>query len=387
MKILIALSRFPYPLEKGDKLRAYHQIRCLSQKHDIYLVAVHEQSVSLNDLEQLKPFCKEIFLLKQGPVDKCVNIAKAFFSGLPLQCGYFYSRRNQKRFDEIVAQVRPDHIYCQLIRMAEYVKNYPVVKTLDYQDVFSKGALRRAEKAVWFMKPFFMMEYRRVARYENVVFNRFNHKTIITAVDRDLIPNEHRDEIVVVANGVDFEHFSYHQEEKVYDLIFSGNMNYAPNVDAAEFLAKEIFPALKREMPGLKLVLCGATPAPRVKALQSEDVIVTGWVDNMAEWYAESRIFVAPMRMGTGLQNKLLEAMAMQLPCVTSPLAAKPLEHADAKQAVMPCSTTSGYVEAIRSLLQDPELYQRLSNNGYQYVHEQYDWQNAVEKLQQLMSQ
>lgn len=96
MKILIALSRFPYPLEKGDKLRAYHQIRCLSQKHDIYLVAVHEQSVSLNDLEQLKPFCKEIFLLKQGPVDKCVNIAKAFFSGLPLQCGYFYSRRNQK---------------------------------------------------------------------------------------------------------------------------------------------------------------------------------------------------------------------------------------------------------------------------------------------------
>lgn len=387
MKILIALSRFPYPLEKGDKLRAYHQIRCLSQKHDIYLVAVHEQSVSLNDLEQLKPFCKEIFLLKQGPVDKCVNITKAFFSGLPLQCGYFYSRRNQKRFDEIVAQVRPDHIYCQLIRMAEYVKNYPVVKTLDYQDVFSKGALRRAEKAVWFMKPFFMMEYRRVARYENVVFNRFNHKTIITAVDRDLIPNEHRDEIVVVANGVDFEHFSYHQEEKVYDLIFSGNMNYAPNVDAAEFLAKEIFPALKREMPGLKLVLCGATPAPRVKALQSEDVIVTGWVDNMAEWYAKSRIFVAPMRMGTGLQNKLLEAMAMQLPCVTSPLAAKPLEHADAKQAVMPCSTTSGYVEAIRSLLQDPELYQRLSNNGYQYVHEQYDWQNAVEKLQQLMSQ
>lgn len=386
MKILIALSRFPYPLEKGDKLRAYHQIRCLSQKHDIYLVAVHEQSVSLNDLEQLKPFCKEIFLLKQGPVDKCVNIAKAFFSGLPLQCGYFYSRRNQKRFDEIVAQVRPDHIYCQLIRMAEYVKNYPVVKTLDYQDVFSKGALRRAEKAVWFMKPFFMMEYCRVARYENVVFNRFNHKTIITAVDRDLIPNEHRDEIVVVANGVDFEHFSYHQEEKVYDLIFSGNMNYAPNVDAAEFLAKEIFPALKREMPGLKLVLCGATPAPRVKALQSEDVIVTGWVDNMAEWYAKSRIFVAPMRMGTGLQNKLLEAMAMQLPCVTSPLAAKPLEHADAKQAVMPCSTTSGYVEAIRSLLQDPELYQRLSNNGYQYVHEQYDWQNAVEKLQQLMS-
>jgi len=385
MKILIALSRFPYPLEKGDKLRAYHQIRCLSQRHDIYLVAVHEQSVSLPDLEQLKPFCKEIFLLKQGPFDKITNIVKAFFTGLPIQCGYFYCRHNQKRFDEIVAQVQPDHIYCQLIRMAEYVKNYPVLKTLDYQDVFSKGALRRAEKAVWFMKPFFKMEYRRVARYEDAVFNRFDHKTIITAVDRDLIPNEHRDEIAVVANGVDFNHFCYHQEEKVYDLIFSGNMNYAPNVDAAEFLAKEVFPVLKKEMPALKLVLCGATPSPRVKALQSEDVLVTGWVDNMAEWYAKSRIFIAPMRMGTGLQNKLLEAMAMQLPCVTSPLAAKPLECAEEKQAVMPCSTVSGYVEAVRRLLQDPELYDRLSQNGLNYVHEQFDWQASVAKLEQLM--
>ena len=141
-----------------------------------------------------------------------------------------------------------------------------------------------------------------------------------------MIPHSENEKIVVVANGVDFSKYVYSDAPKQYDLIFSGNMSYAPNIDAAEYLAKEIFPQLKVEFPDLKLVLCGTNPAPRVQALRSKDVIVTGWVDSMSEYYGKSRIFIAPMRLGTGLQNKLLEAMAMKLPCVTSTLAGRPLE-------------------------------------------------------------
>lgn len=119
MKILVALSRFPYPLEKGDKLRAYHQIRCMSEKHQVYLVALHEQVVSDADLQELTPYCKEIFLLKQGVVRRCFNLARAFFKGLPIQCGYFFSHQNKLQLDKIVQDVQPDHIYCQLIRMAD----------------------------------------------------------------------------------------------------------------------------------------------------------------------------------------------------------------------------------------------------------------------------
>lgn len=387
MKILVVLSRFPYPLEKGDKLRAYHQIRCLAKSHDIYLAALHEQPVSDSDLQQLKPYCKEIFLLEQNRIQQGFNIAKAFFKGLPLQCGIFYNSKSQKQLDEIVAKVQPDHIYCQLFRMAEYVTRYPIKKTLDYQDVFSKGMLRRYEKAAWFKKPLFKMEYKRIAKYEARIFNLFDGKTIITAVDRDLIPHENKGKITVVANGVDFDQFRYHGEEKTYDLIFSGNMNYAPNVDAAQYLATEIFPLLKKEFPNLKLVLSGATPAPSVKALANENIIVTGWVDSMAEWYAKSKIFIAPMRMGTGLQNKLLEAMAMRLPCITSPLAGKPLTNAENEGAIITCSTTSGYVEAIRRLLEDKTYYQKLSTTGNQYVNNNYDWQSATQELENLIIQ
>ncbi len=387
MKILVVLSRFPYPLEKGDKLRAYHQIRCLSEHHEIYLAAMHDNPVSEDDLNHLKPFCKEIFLLENSNLKRCWNMGRAFFKGLPIQCGLFYNKMNANRLEDIVVRIRPDHIYCQLFRMAEYVKDMPVPKTLDYQDVFSKGLTRRAEKSKGPVKWFFRMEARRVARYEAAIFDCFDQKTIITATDRDLIPHPRREEIVVVPNGVDFDQFTYHGEEKEYDLIFSGNMGYAPNVDAAEYLVREIMPGLLERFPHLRVALCGANPASRVRALEGEHVTVTGWVDSMTEWYAKSKVFIAPMRLGTGLQNKLLEAMSMQLPCVTSPLAAKPLLEAQAgDQPLVSCATTEEFVDAVIKLLMEESEYQMFAELGNRYVHQFYGWNAAVEKLEEKMS-
>jgi sugar transferase (PEP-CTERM/EpsH1 system associated) len=386
MKILVVLPRFPYPLEKGDKLRAYHQIRCLSEKHDIILAALHEDKVSDEALQQVQPFCQRIYLLHQPKWRSFTNIIRSFFNGTPLQCGYFYSKKNHREIKRILREEQPDRIYCQLFRMAEYVKDVPIQKVIDFQDAFSKGMWRRYENANLFLKPFFKMEWRRVSRYEEAIFDKFDDRTIITEVDRNLIPHPRRDEIVVVPNGVDFNQFAYHGETKSYDLIFSGNMGYAPNVDAAEYLAKEIMPSLWPEFPDLRLVLCGANPAPKVRALQSDHVLVTGWVDSMAGWYAQAKVFIAPMRMGTGLQNKLLEAMSMQLPCVTSPLAAKPLSGAESENAIRVCHNTHDYVETIRQLLKDNTEYQHLATAGNRFVHDRYDWETAAEKLLQIIS-
>ncbi|MCR4965697.1 MAG: glycosyltransferase [Bacteroidales bacterium] len=385
MKILVLLSRFPYPLEKGDKLRAYHQMRQLATKHEVYLVALSDYEVSDDDKQQLAPYCKEVYPIKIDAVRRFFNLGRAFFKGLPLQCGFFYNKKIQQSIDNIIEKVQPDTIYCQLFRMAEYVKNKSIKKVLDYQDVFSKGMWRRYERGPWYKKPFFKMEAKRVGRYEAEIFDKFDYKTIITEIDRDLIPHDRRSEIVVVPNGVDFDTFTNTGKEKNYDLIFSGNMNYAPNVDAAEYLCKDIYPHLRMEFPDMKIALCGANPAARVKALENEHVKVTGWVDSMAEWYAQSKIFVAPMRLGTGLQNKLLEAMSMQLPCVTSTLAGKPLIDADKHQAVVMCQTTADYVNTIRRLLKDSEYFDNLAIRGNQYVHQFYDWTAATKPLMEIL--
>lgn len=386
MKIVVLLSRVPYPLEKGDKLRAYYQIRELSKNHEIYLVALNDTQLHPDAIKKLQPICKELIILNLSWWSRFVGLIKAFFTKIPFQCGYFYSRKAKKQFHQHVERIQPDHIYAQIIRVAEYVKMLPYPKTLDYQDVFSMGIYRRYQKAPFYLKPLFLWEYKKLQRYENHVFSLFDNLTIITAIDRSLIPHPDRNKIHVIANGVDLSIYNSINVRKNYDLIFSGNMNYPPNIDAAEYLAKKIFPELKETYPYLKLVLCGASPHARVKALAGEDIIVTGWVDSMVDYYAQSKIFIAPMRLGTGLQNKLMEAMAMKLPCITSPLAGKPLEGIQYNRDIIVCESTDDYIEAVKMLIENPDKYHEIRNNGYQFVKERYDWEKIAAKLEQLMS-
>ena len=385
MKIVVVLPRFPYPLEKGDKLRAFHQLRSLSRMHELYLVTLAEELPTEEDMAQVRPFCKEIHVVKLSFLSKCWNIIRAFFKGLPIQCGYFYKKEAQKVIQELVTRVNPDRLYCQLIRTAEYIKNLSFKKIIDYQDVLSKGMQRRYEMGKWYEKPFFRWEYRRLVRYERRVFDFFDEKVIITEVDRELIPHSENEHIHVVANGVDFDKYACQTCPKEYDLIFAGNMGYAPNIEAAEYLCHEVLPLLLEERPDLKVVICGANPSARVQALQNRSVTVTGWVDDMSEWYAKSRIFIAPMHLGTGLQNKLLEAMSMKLPCITSSLAGRPLKGVKKGKEILVCNTTTGYVEAVLQLLENEENYQEIAENGYQFVKRNYNWENVNQKLEEII--
>jgi glycosyltransferase involved in cell wall biosynthesis len=246
---------------------------------------------------------------------------------------------------------------------------------------------RRYEKASYWKKPVFMYEYQALKRYEKNVFSCFTNKTIITSIDRDLIPHPQKQYIHVIPNGIDFERFNYIKTEKKQDLIFAGNMAYPPNVDAVLFLAKSIFPKLLSKYPNLKLCICGVSPTPSIKALSCEHIHVTGWVDNMSEYYAQSKIFVAPMQLGTGLQNKLLEAMAMKLPCVTSPLAGKPLDGATHNENIMICDTVDEYVKAISKLLDDNSFYSALAENGYQFVKTHYNLEEIGKQLDRVMNE
>lgn len=374
MKLLFVLSRFPYPLEKGDKLRAYHQLRILSQQHDIYLFALSDKEIASSSMDALKPYCKDIRVGRINTCSKVFNSFVFFLKGLPIQCGYFFNRKAQKQLQRFVDEVRPDRIFAQLVRTAPYVQPIKIEKTIDYQDAFSQGMWRRAQKSPFWLKPFYLMEYRRLSRYEAAVFHDFQHHTIITETDRELMPVPEKDQIKVVGNGVDFEQFKYTDQERVHDLIFAGNMAYPPNVDAAEFIVNQILPELSTRFPDLRVVLCGANPTAKVRALQGPQVLVTGWVDFIADYYAQSRIFVAPMRLGTGLQNKLLEAMATRLPCVTSLLAAKPLKGAEYQKDVLVCETPGEYADAITRLLTDQAYYDEISQNAYRFVKEHYSW-------------
>ncbi len=384
MKLLVILPRFPYPLEKGDKLRAYNHIRFLSAQHEIILCALNQGKVKPEYLEKLQPFCKSIHIFQLRRPGIFLNLARALFVGIPFQAGYFYNHNIQKKIDKVISNEKPDHIFCQLLRVAEYVKDKNIAKTIDYQDVFSKGIERRISKVPFYLRPVFKSEYKRLLKYENALFDIFDNKVIISEPDRDLIPHPEKEKIHIIPNGVDHDFFKPKELEKKYEIVFIGNMGYPPNVDAAEYLAKKVLPLVHLQKPYAKLLLAGATPAKRVQEQESEFVHITGWVDDIRDCYAQAKIFIAPMQIGTGLQNKLLEAMAMKIPSITSSLANSALCAKDGEEILIG-ETPEDYAKHIISLLDDENFADKIAEAGYNFVLQKFDWERATDKLGQIM--
>jgi len=384
MRLFFLLPRVPYPTEKGDKLRAFHQIKQLSKNHEIILCALNEGIIHDDAIAVLKKYVKAIHIIPLSRMTILLNLIKTLFSNKPLQVGYFYNGRAARQIHRIIEQSKPDHLFCQLIRVADYVKDIPIPKTLDYQDVFSKGIERRLASSPFYLKPFLKIEYNRLKKYENACFDIFDNKIIISQPDRDLIPHPDREKIVVVANGVDTDFFKPLAREKEYDLVFTGNMGYPPNINSAEFLVHEILPKVISKKPGIRLLIAGANPHLRVMILRSANVDVSGWVPDMRECYAKAKIFIAPMQIGTGLQNKLLEAMAMQVPCITSPLAYQAIQAKEGEE-ILVAHSVEEYTAHILSLLGNPEKARNLALKGQEFVKQSFSWEKETAKIEELI--
>lgn len=386
MKILVILSRVPYPLEKGDKLRAFHQLKWLSRNHRIILCCLNDGKLHPDAMKMLRPLCADIEIVPISKFSILFNIVKGAFSSRPFQVSYFYHPRAQKIIDRLVEKHLPKHIYCQLIRMAEYAKKYSIIpKTLDYMDAFSTGMERRAAKAPFLLKFLFRAEASRLRSYETYIFSKYENKTMISEQDKSLLRHHHKSRIEVISNGVDTDFFKPFNRDKDIDLVFTGNMNYPPNIESAIFLARRILPLVHKKYPDVKLLVSGANPSLKVRMLSSDHIRVSGWVNDIRESYARARIFVAPMQTGTGLQNKLLEAMAMRLPCITSTLANKALGALPGKE-ILVSDTPVEYAGHIEKMLYDKEFAMDIAEQGYRFVMKNFNWPSTVAKLEQVIT-
>lgn len=387
MKIFVLLSRFPYPLEKGDKLRAYHQIKQLSKNHQIVLCALSVKKVTNEDFTELKKFCEEIHILRLSKLQIFFSLfVGLIFTRYPLQVAYFYNKSIHKKIKKIIDRIQPDHIYCQLIRVSEYVKQVNgIPKTLDYMDALSSGMKRRLQTTKFYMRPFLDIEALRLKRYEHFIFKHFDNRTIISEQDRKLIVNAKNEEIEVIPNGVNFNYFYPKTEvKKDCDILFTGNMSYPPNVVGVLYIVNKILPIIHLKMPNCRLIVAGANPHPSIKTLASEKVMITGWVDDIREYYWKSRVMLAPMQIGSGLQNKLLEALAMRVACVTSELANNALD-AKENQEILIGHSAEDYAEKVIQLLQDQSFADKIAENGYHFVKKNYDWAKNCQKLEQVL--
>lgn len=377
------VSRFPYPLEKGDKLRAYYQLQELCRYYEVTLVAISGEKVSAAQMEEISKYCKAVYIGKTTLLSRAIHTSRCFLNNRPFQTGYFYSWKIAAMVRRLIANERFDHIYCQLLRTAEYVKNeHRIPKTLDYMDALSAGIQRRIDQQPWYKRWIFKAEARRLAAYERSVFDYFEHKTIISAQDRELIQHPERRQIHIIPNGIHASFFEHPKVSQEYDFVFVGNMSYPPNMEAVRFIVSRLLP----EFPGTTLLVSGSSPDPSLIQLSRKNphVHITGWVDDIRASYCRGKIFLAPMMIGTGMQNKLLEAMALGIPCVTTPLANNAIGAAHEKE-IMVGNSPEELIEGIHRLRTDADLYAGIAENASNFVRRTYSWEKSVRELTEVM--
>ena len=385
MKLIYLTSRFPYPINKGDKLRSFHQIKELSKQNDIYLISLTEIKVPKSSIKQLDKYCKSVHVYHISLINRIFNLLKTLINNRPFQVNYFYHHKIQKKINSNISVIKPDHIFCQLVRTALYVKDeHSIPKTLDYMDALSKGLERRIKISKFWQKPFVKMEWQRMKRFENLAFEFFNNHIIISSNDRNEIAHINNKNIEIIPNGIDANYYQKIITDKIYDLIFIGNLSYVPNIEAAKFISKKIFPLLQEKVPNIKILISGSNPSKKVLRLSNENIKVTGWVDDIRETYCSGKVFFAPMSLGSGLQNKLLEAMSLGIPCITSNLCNESLGATHMKNIIIGNSVEQ-YISQILNILNKPELISEIGKNGREFVNKKFSWESSNKILMEIL--
>lgn len=381
-------SRFPYPLNKGDKLRAYFQLKNLADDYEVYLIAINDKNIPESDLKAVSGFCNSVNVFNLPLYKRIIQLLLSPFKKLPLQVAFFYNPKIKNSIEKLVQEIKPDHIHCHLIRTAEYVKDIVgVPKSIDFMDAFGKGMEKRQSTERNYIKRIlFRYETRMLNRYEASVFHFIDRFGIISNQDKNWIKSPRAEEIIIIPNGVDFDSFYPRSDEKKYDLVFMGNLDYPPNIVAVEFLTSEILPKLKKANPSIKLLIAGMGASKRIKNLQSGNIDVIEHFNHISDSIASARIMVAPMKIHIGLPNKVIQAMAMKTPCVVNSLTNNSIG-AENNKSIIEAETPDEYAEAILDLLSDNNKASVVANAAYEFVKEHYSWKNQNRLFTKLIIQ
>ena len=331
MRILFIAHRTPFPPNKGDKLRSFWELRTLAQHHAVDLFCFYDDPEDEVHLDQLATHCRHYYAEKLSYFWSRVWALWALLRGRPFSAGFFYTRTMARHIHSALKSRRYDRIFVFSSSVAGYVETHSAVpKVLDLVDVDSAKWEQYAERSRGLLAGLWRLEAQRLGAYESFLVKQFSTTLVSTPGEAELLRSRAPGRSIrVVENYVDVEHYnpanipvlSHIASWQPY-IIFSGSMDYPPNVDAVKYFCREIFPLIRRERPEMNFVIAGRDPHPSVWALTSDaQVKVTGSVADMRPYLRAAAAAVAPMRIARGVQNKILEAMASGIPTVGTRIA------------------------------------------------------------------
>jgi sugar transferase (PEP-CTERM/EpsH1 system associated) len=383
LRLLYVTPRFPYPPLKGDQLIFFHRLRLLGKRHEIALLTFAEDESELDGTRQLAEFCSSIDTVVLPRWRSIANVATgAPLSRLPLQVLYFRSRAFRHRLEALLERERFDVVHAYFHRVTPFVEGLAVPTVLDLMDSMQLRAARNATHERWPKRLVWEEELRRVRAFERSVASRFARIVVVSDQDRDLIPGAN---VEVVPNGVDAAEFApLATPRDPLAIAFSGNMSYEPNVHAIQWFADACFPRIRARVPQARLAIVGSNPARAVVDLGTRDGIeVTGFVESMARALNNATVAVAPMVSGSGIQNKILEAMACALPVVATTVGRGSIP-AGELEGLITADVADAFADAVTSLLENQNLAHEVGRRGRAFVLERYSWERNAEAIERI---
>lgn len=394
MRILYLCHCFPYSPNKGDKIRAFHELKHLGSRHEVHLLALGDPQEIADHRDDLKEYCEKVEAFPLNRAVRSVRSALGVLGRKPLTLHSFHSAALRRRVKQLAQTKRFDLVLAYSSAMAPYATMFEKTpRVLDMVDVDSAKWAQYAGFASFPKHLVYHLESRRLRAYEASLANRFEKVLLTTTKEVDLLTSfAPTTKAQVIRNGICQDTFRPLDlpRAKTPTLLFVGQMDYFPNVDGACHFAQNIFPSLKRRFKDLQFTIVGRSPTPRVLALERiEGVVVTGTVADVRPFLARSTVFVAPLRVAQGVQNKVLEAMASRIPVVCSGSVFSGLADSgfESGRDLLVAKRDLEFAEAVGDLLENPRQRQRITEAGRTQLAAAHSWDRNMRELDRVLSE
>lgn len=368
-KILVICSRIPYPLIGGDKIRMFNSLKLLSEKYSVDLLFINNEKTKSEYINELKKYCDNVYNFDFMKIKFIMNTLKGIFINKnPLQVNYYYFNKVKTFIEKNYSKY--DTIYCNHIRTTEYIRKYnKIIRIVDFVDSIAMNYEKAEKNSSGLWKIIYKIENKRLKKYEMKISNEFDKSIIISKIDKNYIVSQGGNtSINVVNNYINIDEENERCPVEKDSLCFVGKMNYEPNINAVKYFVNNIFYNLREKKKKLKFYIVGAQPVETVKKLEKENkVIVTGFVNDPKEYVVKSELFIAPMVSGAGVQNKIIEAMAIGKCVVTTRIGAEGLENLEGNELVI-CNSEKEFIDKIIYLLDNPNEKNKIGKNAKYYI-------------------
>jgi len=398
MRILVLSHRMPYPPNKGEKIRSYNIVRYLAARHEVYVGSLIDDAADLKQIEAFRPQVKGFLFGRIDGRSRAVSALRSLPRSRPITVTHFHSDDLQRQVDELLESQRFDAIFCFSSPMAEYVfrsraqaRIAGAVKVMDLIDVDSYKWQQYAAVSRPWTAWIYRYEAHHLAAYERRIAASFDRLLVVSEQESGYFPGKlPPGRLGAMSNGVDLTFFSpLHSGRATATgpaLVFTGVMDYWPNVEGVKWFVERIWPRIQASVRDAQLYIVGSRPAPDVRRLGSvAGVTVTGFVEDVRDYVGVATVCVVPLRIARGIQNKVLEAMAMGKAVISTPQAFEGI-HAEAGRDIVVADGEEAFAAAAVELLRNPARAADIGQNARRCVEKFYSWDENLRQLDGILS-